>query len=150
MCFCVYILYSRYDLCLLLQILFVAALDIKTRDVLTFVEKTRCCHNIVKLHIFYKFLCRGPPTVRFVPVVPWAKAGPVYAFLYLIRKSLFARYDLGIWYILSGDSVYSLYMSHSCLTLSNTWVRLGKLPYDIDLSLLRYVLHWWHSEVGQY
>jgi hypothetical protein len=37
MCFGVYIciIYSRYALCLLLQILLVAALDIKTRDVPT-------------------------------------------------------------------------------------------------------------------
>jgi hypothetical protein len=74
--------YSRYALCLLLQILFVAALDIKTRDVPTVNSITRC-KNIAKLHIFCKFLCiggEGAPTVRFALVVPWAKAGPGYMF----------------------------------------------------------------------
>jgi hypothetical protein len=36
--------------------------------------------NLVVLALAYKFLCTGlggaAPTVRFAPVVPWAKTGP--------------------------------------------------------------------------
>jgi hypothetical protein len=72
--------YSRYALCLLLQILLVAALDIKTRDVPTVSSinslLSRCC----KASQFFvaNFYVGGGATVRFAPVVPWAKAGPAF------------------------------------------------------------------------
>jgi hypothetical protein len=74
--------YSRYALCLLLQILFVAVLDIKTRDVPMLVNKLVAVTILQSFAFFCKFLCctgggRGAPTVRFAPVVPWAKTGPV-------------------------------------------------------------------------
>jgi hypothetical protein len=86
MCFGVYIayVYSRYSLCLLLQILLTAALDIKTRDVPTVSSinsflSQYCKASLYYFFIFCKFLCRvGVPTVRFAPVFPWAKAGPAY------------------------------------------------------------------------
>jgi hypothetical protein len=73
--------YSRYALCLLLQILFVVALDIKMRDVPTVSSINSCCHNIVKLRIFFANFyvwVGGGATVSFAPVVLWAKAGPAY------------------------------------------------------------------------
>jgi hypothetical protein len=78
MCFGVYI-YSRYALCLLLQILLVSALDIKTRDVPTVSSINSLLSQYGKAsHFLCKFLCmgEGAPTVRFGPVVPWAKTGP--------------------------------------------------------------------------
>jgi hypothetical protein len=56
--------YLRYASCLLLQILFVAALDIKTRDVPT----------VSSVNSLLSQYCKA--TVRFAAVVPWAKAGP--------------------------------------------------------------------------
>jgi hypothetical protein len=70
--------YSRYALCLLLQILFVAALDIKTRDVPSVGSVNSLLSQYCKAsHFFLQiFIYGGAPTVRFAPVVPWAKAGP--------------------------------------------------------------------------
>jgi hypothetical protein len=72
--------YSRYALCLLLQTLIVAALDIKTRDVPTVGSINSLLLHNANLHnsFFANFyvLVGGGATVRFAPVVPWAKAGP--------------------------------------------------------------------------
>jgi hypothetical protein len=73
--------YSRYALCLLLQILFLAALDIKTRDVPTVSSINSLLSQYCKASFFFKFLWiwgEGAPTVRLAPVVPWAKTGPAY------------------------------------------------------------------------
>jgi hypothetical protein len=74
--------FGVHALCLLLQILFVAALDIKTRDVPTVSSINSLLSQYCKASLFFcKFLCMGgggPPTVRFAPGVPWAKAGPGY------------------------------------------------------------------------
>jgi hypothetical protein len=76
--------YSRYALCLLLQILLVAALDIKTRDVptvssinLLLLQYCKASHFFANCYVFWVGGA-GAPTVRFAPVVPWAKAGPVF------------------------------------------------------------------------
>jgi hypothetical protein len=77
MCFGVSFVYSRYALCLLLQILFIAALDIKTRDAPTVSSINSLLSQYCKaLHFFANFYVWGAPTVRFAPVVPWAKTGP--------------------------------------------------------------------------
>jgi hypothetical protein len=61
-----------YDLCLLLKILFVAALDIKTRDVPTVSSINSLLSQYCKAsHIFANFYVLGgggAPTVRFAPV----------------------------------------------------------------------------------
>jgi hypothetical protein len=72
--------YSGSALCLLLQILFVAALDIKTRDVPTVRSINSLLLQYCKSFPFLKIFMywgAGALTVRFAPVVPWAKAGPV-------------------------------------------------------------------------
>jgi hypothetical protein len=65
---------TRYTLCLLLQILFVAALDIKTRDVPTVSSinllLSQYCKASLFLAHFYVFGGGGAPTVRFAPVAP--------------------------------------------------------------------------------
>jgi hypothetical protein len=72
--------YSRYALCLLLQILLVAALDIKTRDVPTVSSINSLLSQYFKAsHFFFaNFYGRvgGAPTVCFAPVAPWSKTGP--------------------------------------------------------------------------
>jgi hypothetical protein len=74
--------YSRYALCLLLQILFVAALDIKLRNVPTVSSMNSLlllyCKTSLFFANFYVHGGGGAPTVRFAPVVPWAKTGPDY------------------------------------------------------------------------
>jgi hypothetical protein len=67
----------------LLQILFVAALDIKTRDEPTVSSINSLLSQYCKASkfCFANILCAGvegggAPTVRFAPVVPWAKTGP--------------------------------------------------------------------------
>jgi hypothetical protein len=72
--------YLRYALRLLLQILFVDALDIKMRDAHTVSSINSLLSQYCKTsHFFANFYVWGPgggaPTVRFAPVVPWAKAG---------------------------------------------------------------------------
>jgi hypothetical protein len=68
-----------YTSCLLLQILLVAALNIKTRDVPTVSSINSLLSPYCKGS---HFLCAnfyvlgGGANVRFAPVVPWAKAGP--------------------------------------------------------------------------
>jgi hypothetical protein len=73
--------YSRYALCLLLEILLVAALDIKTRDVPTVSSinslLTQYCNASPFLYANI-YVGGGVPTVRFAPVVPWAKTGPAF------------------------------------------------------------------------
>jgi hypothetical protein len=83
-----YYVYSRYALCLLLQILLVAALDIKTRDVPTVSSAVTILQSFA---FFCKFLCTGGggATVRFAPVVPWAKTGPVRGILFLLSLQLY-------------------------------------------------------------
>jgi hypothetical protein len=57
----------------------VAALDIKTRDVPTVSSINSLLSQYCKaLHFFWQIFMyrRGAPTVRFAPVVPWAKTGP--------------------------------------------------------------------------
>jgi hypothetical protein len=57
----------------------VAALDIKTRDVPTVSSINSLLSQYCKAsHFFLQiFIYRGrAPTVRFAPVVPWAKTGP--------------------------------------------------------------------------
>jgi hypothetical protein len=75
-------MYSRYALCLLLQILFVAALDIKTRDAPTVSSINSLLLQYCKIFAFFgQIFMYGVgevPTVRFAPAVPWAKAGPDY------------------------------------------------------------------------
>jgi hypothetical protein len=71
--------YPRYGLCLLLQILFVAALDIKTREVPTVSSVNSLLSQYCKaMHFLQIFMCvcGGGVTVRFAPVVQWAKTGP--------------------------------------------------------------------------
>jgi hypothetical protein len=80
--------YSRYALCLLLQILLVAALDIKTRDVPTVSSINSFLSKYCKAShfIFANFYLPGggeAAIVRFSPFVPWAKAGPVC--IYMIK-----------------------------------------------------------------
>jgi hypothetical protein len=61
----------------LLKILLVAALDIKMRDVPTVSSVNSLLSQYCKASYFLQiFLYGGAPTVRFDPVVPWAKAGP--------------------------------------------------------------------------
>jgi hypothetical protein len=66
----------------LLQILFVAALDIKTRDVPTVSSVNSLLSQYCKASQFFFvanfYVPGGAPTVRFAPVVPWAKTGPGY------------------------------------------------------------------------
>jgi hypothetical protein len=84
--------YSRYALCLLLQILFVAALDIKTRNVPTISSINSLLSQYCKAPLVFFYPGGGAPTVRFAPVVPWAKAGPVRSTLTTIsvhRKKSF-------------------------------------------------------------
>jgi hypothetical protein len=79
MCFGVYICIFTLALCLLLQILFVAALDIKTRDVPTITSINTLLSQYCKALYFLQIFMhggRGAPTVRFAPVVPGAKDGP--------------------------------------------------------------------------
>jgi hypothetical protein len=76
--------YSRYALCLLLQILLVAALDIKTRDVPAISSVNSLLSQYCKASQFCaNFYVPGgglaAPTGRFAPVRPWAMAGPAYA-----------------------------------------------------------------------
>jgi hypothetical protein len=73
--------YLRYTLCLLLQILFVAALDINTRDVPTVSSINSLLSQYCKASQFfftnfYVWGWGGAPNFRFAPVVPWAKTGP--------------------------------------------------------------------------
>jgi hypothetical protein len=71
--------FGVYALCLLLQILFVAALDIKTRKVPTVSSINSLLSQYCKAsHYFFGnfYVGGGAPTVRFAPVVPWAKTGP--------------------------------------------------------------------------
>jgi hypothetical protein len=71
--------HSRYALCLLLLILFVDALDTKTRDISSVSSVNSLQSQYCKaLH----FLCigeGGATNIRFAPVVPWAKASPAYS-----------------------------------------------------------------------
>jgi hypothetical protein len=74
--------YSRYALCLLLQILLVATLDINTRDVPTVSSINSLLSQYCKASLFF-FVANfyvpeggGGATVRFAPVFPWAKTGP--------------------------------------------------------------------------
>jgi hypothetical protein len=78
----------------LLQILFVAALDIKTRDVPTVSSINSLLSQYCKTSLFFLFiyfylfilflfffanfyvLVGAGATVRFAPVAPWAKTGP--------------------------------------------------------------------------
>jgi hypothetical protein len=63
----------------LLQILLVAALDIKTRDVPTVSSVNSLLSQYCKALLFFvvaNFYVRGGATVCFAPVVPWAKTGP--------------------------------------------------------------------------
>jgi hypothetical protein len=53
----------------LLQIFLVAALDIKTRDVNSLLSQYCKASHLFLLQIFMW----GAPTVRFAPVVPWAR-----------------------------------------------------------------------------
>jgi hypothetical protein len=77
--------YSRYALCLLLQILLVSALDIKRRDAPTVSSINALLSQYCKApHFFFLqiFMYGGggggaAPTFRFAPFVPWAKADPV-------------------------------------------------------------------------
>jgi hypothetical protein len=60
MCFGVYDVYSRYVLCLLLQILLVSALDIKTRDVPTVSSvNSLLSQNCKDLHFLANFCVWG-------------------------------------------------------------------------------------------
>jgi hypothetical protein len=83
--------YSRYALCLFLQILLVAALDIKTRDVPSVSSiKSLLSQYLKASHFFFaNFYVRGggAPTVRFAPVVPWAKTGPEYTLFYVTQAN---------------------------------------------------------------
>jgi hypothetical protein len=46
--------------------------------------------NLVVLALAYKLLCTGgAPTVRFAPVVPWAKTGPAPSDFTVIRFAAF-------------------------------------------------------------
>jgi hypothetical protein len=100
--------YSRYALCLLLQILFVAALDIKTRDVPT----VSSVNSLLSQYLVLQFLQMsmyggwGPPTFRFAPVVPWAQTGLFECFCdpFLFCKILFV-------FINRVDSQALLFMS---------------------------------------
>jgi hypothetical protein len=87
MYFGVYI--CKFTLCFMfmLQILFVAALDIKTRDAPTVGSINSLLSQYCKVsNIFCKFLCTGgAPTVRFAPVIPWAKTGPWQKSLFVLR-----------------------------------------------------------------
>jgi hypothetical protein len=69
---------SLYALCLLLQILFVAALEIKRHDVpsVSSINSLLSQYGKASHFFFANFYVWGAPTVRFSPVVPWAKAGP--------------------------------------------------------------------------
>jgi hypothetical protein len=76
----------------LLQILLVATLDIKTRDVTTFSSINSLLSQYCKAsNVFCKFfgICGGgvPPSVRFAPVVPWAKTGPATTFCEMTQNS---------------------------------------------------------------
>jgi hypothetical protein len=78
--------YSRYALCLLLQILLVAVLDIKTRDVSTVSSINSLLSQYCKASLFFANFYiwgGGAPTVWFAPVVPWAKTGPAYRLICL-------------------------------------------------------------------
>jgi hypothetical protein len=79
--------YSRYALCLLLQILLVAVLDVKTRDVLTVSSiNSFLSQNCKATHIFFANFYvwgGGGATARFAPVVQWAKAGPDHLICHL-------------------------------------------------------------------
>jgi hypothetical protein len=69
--------YSRYALCILLQILLVAAVDIKTRNVPSVSPVNSLLSQYCKAsHFLPIFMYGGGGTVRFAPVVPWTKAGP--------------------------------------------------------------------------
>jgi hypothetical protein len=60
--------------------LFIAALDIKTRDESTVSSINSLLSQYCKaLHFFFAnfYVWGGAPTVRFAPVAPWAKTGPV-------------------------------------------------------------------------
>jgi hypothetical protein len=71
-------MYIHVILRLLLQIMLVAALDIKTRDVPTVSSINLLLSQYCKASNFFFafFYVRGAQTVRFAPVVPWAKTGP--------------------------------------------------------------------------
>jgi hypothetical protein len=75
----------------LLQILLVAALDIKTRDVPTVSSVNSLLSQYCKAsHFFFAnfYVWGGAPTVRFAPVVTWAKTGPDGKRLLKFRCSL--------------------------------------------------------------
>jgi hypothetical protein len=58
--------------------MFVAALDIETRDVPTVSSINSLLSQYCKASLCVcQFLCIGGATVRLAPVVPWAKDGPV-------------------------------------------------------------------------
>jgi hypothetical protein len=72
--------YLRSALCLLLQILLFAGLDIKLRDGPTVSWISSMLSQYCKAsHYFANFyVLGGAPTICFAPVVPWAKAGAVW------------------------------------------------------------------------
>jgi hypothetical protein len=70
--------HSRYALCLLLQILLVAALDINTRDIPTVSPINSLLSQYCKAsHYFFQIFMSGGggATGRFVPVCPWENWG---------------------------------------------------------------------------
>jgi hypothetical protein len=75
MCFDVYIyyVYSRYALCLLLQILLVAALDIKTRDAPTVCSINTFLSQYCKASPFFFFFYRGGANCSLCPGCPMGK-----------------------------------------------------------------------------
>jgi hypothetical protein len=99
--------YSRYDLCLLLQILFVAALDIKTREVPTVSSIKSLLSQYCKASLFFFlqiFISQKggrAPTVLFAPLVPWAEADPAhitYLLFILVRSYRHQTYTFPLEY----------------------------------------------------
>jgi hypothetical protein len=70
----------------------IAALDIKTRDVPTVSSINSLLSQYCKaMHFFFanSYVGGGGATVRFAPVVPWAKTGPADSKLKIpVRKEL--------------------------------------------------------------
>jgi hypothetical protein len=94
--------YSHYALCLLLQILFVAALDINTRYVPTVSSINSLLSQYCKAsHFLAHFYVWGAPTVRFAPVVPWAKAGPGRLSWRLLLYLIFFYHQFIVLYLVS-------------------------------------------------
>jgi hypothetical protein len=103
--------YSCYTLRLLLQILFVAALDIKTCDVpnvssINSLLSQYCKASHFFVQIFMYLGWGGPPTVRFAPVVPWAKAGPDCDYKYYLS---------GINMLLDLTNQHNVHFCQTCL-----------------------------------